>query len=108
MAITSVTLHLRIIVKPGRRAEFFKFLREAIPFYESPGGIRVRLLQDLADDHRFIEVVEYADRGAYERDQERVRTDREMGWFLARWREHLAAPPEVEAYSAVPPEDSRT
>lgn len=94
----SVHLHLRLTVAPGRRAEFFSFLEEAIPFYESPGGIRIRLLQDLNDDHRFIEVVEYADRATYERDQERVRSDTEMHAILARWRSLLAFPPQIETY----------
>ena len=47
----------------------------AIPFYEQPGGIRVRLLWDTADPDRFIEIVEYADQGAHDRDQARVADD---------------------------------
>lgn len=72
------------------------FLREAIPFYETPGGIRIRLLEDQDDPERLIEVVEYATILDYEQDQERVRTDPEMGAVLARWRALLADPPEVE------------
>lgn len=53
---------------PGRRVDFLAFLREAIPVYESPGGIRIELLEDLQDDHRFIEVVSYEDETAYHRD----------------------------------------
>jgi hypothetical protein len=41
-----VTVHLRIRVARGREDDLRRFLREAIPFYESPGGIRVRLLGD--------------------------------------------------------------
>lgn len=96
-----VDLHLRVRVKPGQRGAFLEFLGEAILFYESPGGIRVWLLEDLHDDHRFIELVSYGDRGAYERDQERVRSDPEMQRYLARWRALLAEPPVVEAYAVV-------
>ncbi|MCC6322874.1 MAG: antibiotic biosynthesis monooxygenase [Phycisphaerales bacterium] len=95
---TRIDLHLRVRVQPGRRDEFLAFLREAIPFYESPGGIEVRLLEDLHDDHRFIELVLYENREVYERDQRRVEGDPEMGRWLARWRELLAAPPTVEVY----------
>jgi hypothetical protein len=42
----AVFVHLRIRVAEDRQAEFRSFLGEAIPFYESPGGIRIRLLSD--------------------------------------------------------------
>lgn len=94
----AVELHLRCRVAPGKRAEFIAFLREAIPFYQAPGGIEVRLLEDLADDHRFIELVGYADEAVYRRDQERVEHDATMKAYLARWRGLLAQPPVVEVY----------
>lgn len=99
-----IDLHLRIRLKPGRREDFFAFLREAIPFYQSPGGIEVRLLEDLRDDHRFIELVLYDDETTYERDQARVAGDPEMKRFLDRWRDLLAEPPVVEVYRlTIPP-----
>lgn len=93
-----IDLHLRIRIQPGKREDFLAFLRQAIPFYESPGGIEVRLLEDPADDHRFIELVLYTDQAAFDRDQERVKSDPEMARWLARWRELLAEPPVVEVY----------
>jgi quinol monooxygenase YgiN len=100
-----IELHLRIRVKRGMRSTFFTFLREAIPFYESPGQIQVRLLQDLANDHRFIELVLYGDRAAYERDQHRVENDPEMRRYLERWRALLDGPPVVEVYGTINPRE---
>ena len=74
-----IELHLRGRASPGRRSELVEFLREAILFYESPAGIRVRVLWDLADQDRFVEVVEYIDRATYERDQARVVAGRLVG-----------------------------
>lgn len=91
-----VLLHLRFRVQPGRRDEFLAFLRDATPFYEAPGGIRIGLLQDAADPDRFIEVVEYADEATYQRDQVRVESDAEMRGYLGRWRELLVLPLETE------------
>lgn len=93
-----IDLHLRIRVATARRAAFDAFLREAIPFYEAPGGIRIRLLEDRADPTRLIEVVEYDSRESYERDQRRVESDPEMKRFLERWRALLEEPPIVEVY----------
>ena len=39
-------IHLRGRVAQGRWDDLVSFLRSAIPFYEEPGGIRVRLLRD--------------------------------------------------------------
>lgn len=97
-AQTRIDLHLRIRLKPGQRDTFFAFLREAIPVYTRPGGIDIRLLEDLTDDHRFIELVVYANEAAYQRDQVRVNADPEMIELLQRWRSHLAEPPVIEAY----------
>lgn len=103
-----VELHLRCEVEADKVDAFLAFLREAIPFYESPGGIRVRLLR--RDDRstvqggriRFIELVEYADEHAFERDQQRVENDPEMRRYLERWRGLLAASPVVEVYREAP------
>src|SRR4051812_21164170 len=100
---TRVDLHLRLRVAPGRRDEFLAFLREAIPYYESPGGIEIRLLQDKSDDHRFIELVLYRDEHVYERDQQRLANDAEMKRLLERWRSLLVDAPHVEVYRLVKP-----
>jgi len=89
---------LRGRAAPSRRGELLAFLAEAIPFYEAPGGIRVRLLWDVTDENRFIEVVEYVDATIYDRDQQRAEHDPQMGEYLRRWRGLLDGPPEVVTY----------
>lgn len=93
-----IWLHLRIRSIPGRHGELVEFLREAVPHYEAPGGIRVSLLQAVDDHDSFVEVVEYADEAAYRRDQERVETEPAMLALLERWRSILAEPPEMTVY----------
>lgn len=97
-----IDLHLRFRLKPGMRETYFAFLAEGKPFYEAPGGIEVRLLTDLKDDHSFIELILYDDLATYQRDQHRVENDTEMKVFLQRWRELLAEPPVVEVYRLTP------
>jgi hypothetical protein len=97
----AVSVHLRIRVEGDRKDELRLFLREAIPFYESPGGIHVRLLGDTSAPDRFIEVIDYASEHAYAVDEERVRSDATMAAYLARWRAILAEPPTVETYREI-------
>lgn len=91
-------LDLRIRVAPERRDEFLAFLREAIPFYEAPDGIRVRLLESLAEPGFFVERVVYADRATFDADQVRIEADPRMRSLLARWRGLLSEPPAVEMW----------
>lgn len=94
-----IELHLRVRVKPESRPAFEAFLREAIPVYERPGGIRVRVVQGLDDPCELIEIVEYADRRTYEADQKRAESDPEHKAILTRWRQLLDGPPKVEFWS---------
>jgi quinol monooxygenase YgiN len=93
-----VHLHLRIRVPDGGREALLAFLRDAIPVYERPGGIRLVLLEDARDPARFVEVVEYADEHAFAADQRRVAEDPQLREHLRRWRALLDGPPGVEVY----------
>lgn len=94
----AVELHLRFRVASQNRDALLAFLARAIPFYEQPGGIHVRLLQQHEGPCAFVEIIEYQDRDCYERDQERVRDDLVMKKTLDAWRALLDGPVEVEAY----------
>jgi hypothetical protein len=100
-----ITLYLHAAVSPGRRDGLEAFLAEARRVYEAPGGIRVRLQWDLADPGRFVEIMEYADRDAYERDRARVETDPVMRELIGRWHALLADGPVVSAFdeAVLPP-----
>ena len=88
-------LDLRVTVTAHRREAFFAFLREAIPVYERPGGIRVELLERLDRPGAFIERITYATRADFDADQQRVAQDPELRGLIARWRELLDGEPEV-------------
>lgn len=96
-----VALHLRLRVAPERRSHLVGFLREAVTYYEAPGGMRVRLLQRREDPTEFLEIVEYDSVAGYTADQTRVEHDPAMRELLDRWREILAEPAVVETYDDI-------
>ncbi|HET8658077.1 MAG TPA: hypothetical protein VFM55_03665 [Micromonosporaceae bacterium] len=96
-------IHLRGRVAEGRWEDLVSFLDQAIPFYEGPGGIKVRLLRDIADPDAFVEVIEYDDAESYAADQRRVASDPAMVSRLGQWRSLLAGPPEVCTFRDVTP-----
>jgi hypothetical protein len=100
-------IQLRGRVRDGRWGDLMSFLHKAIPFYEEPGGIRVRLLRDVEDPEVFIEVIEYETEGSYVADQRRVESDPAMIARLEEWRGLLAGPVEVQTLREVIPSDDR-
>ncbi|HYE25579.1 MAG TPA: antibiotic biosynthesis monooxygenase [Clostridia bacterium] len=98
---TRVVLHLRIRAAEGKRDELLQFLRSAIPFYEQPGGIHLRVIQCTDDSDAFIEIVEYESWDKYQEDHRRVEADPAMHEYLARWRALLAEPAKVEVYNDI-------
>ena len=94
-------LHLRVRVAAENRERLIAFLREALPHYERPGGIRIRLLQSRDDPRRFLEIVEYEDRSAHDRDQVRVESEPQMRALLDRWHGLLEDSVEVETYEEI-------
>ena len=101
MTVPALVLHLRIRAKEGRREQLLQFLAETRSFYESPGGITLRLFQHHSDDHAFIEVFEYESEETFKRDERRVATDLKMKQVLEKWRSFLEGPPVVEVYRDV-------
>ena len=100
-----VTLILQFSVAASRHGELLAFLARAKPYYEHPGGIRVRLFQSLNSPEEFIEVVEYRDEKAYGHDQLRVDTDPDMRALLQEWRALHSGPVSAQAYGelSIPP-----
>jgi N-acetylglutamate synthase-like GNAT family acetyltransferase len=95
-----VTLAYRIPL--DRRPELFAFLRDAVPFYEQPGGSRVGLYESADEPGLFLELVAYADEAAYAADQERVEHDAEMIAVLGRFRAVVGGATEVRRMKPVP------
>ena len=81
-----ITILLRFSIAPGRDPDLRAFLARARPYYEQPGGIRVRLLQSVDVPEEYVELVEYRDRETYRKDQDRVASDPGMKALLDEWR----------------------
>lgn len=100
-------IELRGRVADGRWDDLVAFLDTAIPFYEQPGGITVRLLRDVVDPDAFVEVIEYDGEESYAADQRRVESDPAMIARLEAWRSLLAGPVEARTFRDVTPSAGR-
>lgn len=96
-----VVLHLQFHCRETSGQDLVKFLRRAVPFYQSVPGVNVRLLRSLDRPGRFVEIIEYATEEAFQADRVRLSDDSRMQSLLAEWRELLAEPPEVEHFADI-------
>ena len=89
-------LHLGLQCREPTGRDLAKYLRQAVPFYQSLSGVNVRLLRSLDRPGRFAEIIKYASNEAFHADKVRVAEDKRIQSLLAQWRDLLTEPPEVE------------
>ena len=85
------TLHLRFTMPSADPAQLLSLVNASKPFYEMLGGTEVRLLQNVDDPGKFIQVIEYEDAGV-DGDQSRSasRATRGMQGYLHGVAHHAA------------------
>lgn len=97
-----VVLHLNVEVSAENRERFFDFCRRAFPVYESGGGCRMALYEDLSSPGRFDEVGYYASVADYERGERAIQEDPEQAALIKEWRSLLKGPPQVQVVRRAP------
>lgn len=90
-----VVLMLHISTPKGGQENLIRTLKQALPYYKQPGGIRVRLLNSIDRPDDYIEMIEYETEEGYLRDQQRVFHDAKMRELIDQW--HLALNGQVSA-----------
>lgn len=95
-----VILHLEVGVAPEKRAKFLEFCRLAFPVYESVGGLRMELYEELSMPDRFDEVGYYRTLADYQRSEKALTEDPAQAALIAEWRALLTGPPTVRVVKA--------
>ena len=93
-----VILHLEVEVAPENRARFLDFCRRAFPIYESTGGNRMALYEDISRPGFFNEVGYYRTLEDYRRGESAVKSDPIQAALIAEWRALLNTAPKVSVY----------
>ncbi len=95
------TLHLRFTMPSADPAQLLSFVNASKPFYEMFGGTVVRLIQNVDDPGKFIQVIEYETPEAVELNRQRVASDVRLQTYLQAWRAMLPGGVEVDVYKDV-------
>ena len=95
------TLHLKFTMPGADPAQLSTMMKSAKPFYDFFGTMRMRLLQNVDDPGRFIQVIDYETDEALELNRQRIASDPRMQGFIQAWRSMLPGAVEIDVYEEV-------
>jgi hypothetical protein len=95
------TLHLKFTLPGADPAQLSAMMKSAKPFWEFFGTMRMRLLQNVDDPGRFIQVIDYEADEAVELNRQRIAGDARMQSFIQAWRSMLPGVAEIDVYEEV-------
>ena len=82
-------------------AHLLSLAKSAAPFYEMFGPATVRLLQNVDDTSRFVQVIEYKAPKTLEQNRQRFASDARFQTYLQTWRTLLPGAAEIDVYQEV-------
>jgi hypothetical protein len=95
------TLHLRFTFPGADSEQLSALMRASAPFYQAFGNAQLRLLRNADDPAKFIQVIEYETREAFELNRQSIASDMRMQTFLQAWRVMLPGAVEIDVYQEV-------
>jgi hypothetical protein len=95
------TLHLCFTLPAANSEQLAAMIKAAAPFYQMFGNAQVRLLQNVDDPAKFIQVIEYEAHEEWELNRQRLGGDVRMQTYLQAWRTMVPGAPEMDVYQEV-------
>ena len=95
------TLHLRFTLAGADSDQLSTLMRASAPFYQIFGNAQLRLLRNVDDPAKFIQVIEYETHEAFELNRQRIASDLRMQAYLQAWRAMLPGALEIDVYQEV-------
>lgn len=92
------TLHLRFTLAGADPDQLSALVRASAPFYQAFGNAELRLLRNVDDPAKFIQVIEYETHEALELNRQRIASDMRMQAYLQAWRAMLPGVLEMDVY----------
>jgi hypothetical protein len=92
------TLHLKFTAPSADPKQLLALVQAAKPFYEFFGGKNVRLLQNVDDPARFIQIIEYETDASVEINRQKLASDARMQAALQMWRGVVSGAVDMDVY----------
>jgi hypothetical protein len=92
------TVQFKFTLPAASSSQLASMVKAAAPFYETFGGWRIRLLQNVDDPARFIHEIEYETSEVIELNRQRVASDPRVQAYLQTWRALFPGAVEIDVY----------
>jgi len=92
------TVHLRFTLPNADRNQLAAMVKAAAPFYQMFGNAQVRLLQNVDDPAKYIQVIEYEALEDWELNRQRLASDARMQVYLQTWRSMFPGAMEFDVF----------
>jgi hypothetical protein len=95
------TLQLRFTLPTADSAQLVAMIKAAAPFYQMFGEAEVRLLQNVDDPAKIIQLIEYEAQEDWELSRQRIASDPRMQVYLQTWRTMFPGVLEIDVFQDV-------
>jgi hypothetical protein len=95
------TLQLRFTMPTADSGQLVAMIKAAAPFYQMFGKAEVRLLQNVDDPAKFVQIIEYEADEGWELNRQRIAGDLRMQAYLQTWRAMFPGAMEIDVYQEV-------
>ncbi|MGA2894950.1 MAG: hypothetical protein ABSE22_18955 [Xanthobacteraceae bacterium] len=94
-------LQLRFTLPTGDSTHLITMIKAAAPFYQLFGKAEVRLLQNVDDPAKFLQIIEYEADEGWELNRQRIAADARMQAYFQTWRTMFPGALEIDVYQEV-------
>jgi hypothetical protein len=95
------TLQLRFTLPTADSGQLATMIKAAAPFYQMFGKAEVRLLQNVDDPAKFVQIIDYDAVEDWELNRQRIASDPRMQVYLQTWRTMFPGALEIDVYQEV-------
>jgi hypothetical protein len=95
------TLQLRFTLPAGDSGRIAAMIKAAAPFYQMFGKAEVRLLQNVDDPAKFVQIIDYEAVEDWELSRQRIASDPRMQVYLQTWRTMFPGALEIDVFQEV-------
>ena len=92
------TLRLQFTLPAAEPGQIVAMVKASAPFYEFFGSTQVKLMQNVDDPAKFIQVIEYEADETLEINRQRIAGDPRMQAYLQAWRAVLPGGVEIDVF----------
>jgi hypothetical protein len=95
------TLQLRFTLPSADSGRLAAMIKAAAPFYQMFGKAEVRLLQNVDDPAKYVQIIDYVANEDWELNRQRLASDPRMQAYLQTWRTMFPGALEIDVFQEV-------